>query len=155
MGDGGLEAVDRAMRLHGDRGDALIEVLHVAQRTAGFLSREVLAHVARGLGLPLSRVVGVATFYDLFSLRPRGEHVCTICLGTACWVRGAGGILAAAEEAAGVAAGSTTPDGRRSVALVRCIGACGGAPVAALDGALLGQATAETVADAVRRWGGP
>jgi bidirectional [NiFe] hydrogenase diaphorase subunit len=154
-GDGELEVVDRAMRLHGNRGDALIEVLHVAQRRFGFLSPEVLAHVARGLALPLSRVYGVATFYNLFSLRPKGEHVCTVCLGTACWVRGGEAILSAAVAASGVSAGETAADGRRSVAIVRCIGACGGAPVAALDGALVGHATPDGVAAAVRGWGGP
>lgn len=154
-GEGPFEAVDGAMRLHGHRGDALVEVLHVAQRQLGFLSREVLAHVARGLGLPLSRVYGVATFYGLFSLRPRGAHVCTVCLGTTCWVQGGGAILGAVEEASRTRAGETSADGKLSVAIVRCIGACGGAPVAVLDGRLVGRATPREVVTRLRAWGPP
>jgi bidirectional [NiFe] hydrogenase diaphorase subunit len=150
-----LEAVDAAMRRHHHRGDALLEVLHVAQAVNGFLSEEVLLHVARGLHLPPSRVYGVATFYNLFRLRPRGAHVCTVCLGTACWVDGAGALLAAAEEASGVAPGETSADGRVSLELVRCIGACGGAPVVAYDGRLAGHERADAVRAALAAWGPP
>lgn len=150
-----LEAVDAALRRHQHRGDALLEVLHAAQESAGFLSEEVLVHVARGLHLPLSRVYGVATFYNLFKLRPPGEHTCTVCLGTACWVQGAATLLSAAEKACGVREGETTPDGRITVAVVRCIGACGGAPVVAYDRKLAGHETVKRVAEAVRAWGPP
>lgn len=154
-GDGRFEALDAVMRRHGRRGDALLEVLHAAQELFGFLPEEVLVHVAQGLRLPRSRVYGVATFYDLFTLRPRGAHVCTVCLGTACWVRGAERILSVVEEACGVEAGGTTRDGKLSVAVVRCIGACGGAPVVALDGRLSGRETAGSVREHLAGWGRP
>ena len=150
-----FEAVDAAMQRHQHRGDALLEVLHVAQRAAGFLSEEVLVRVAQGLHVPLSRVYGVATFYNLFRLGPAGEHTCTVCLGTACWVRGADRLLSAAEAASGVRQGETTRDGRISVAVVRCIGACGGAPVVAYDRRLAGRETAEGVRAALGAWGPP
>jgi bidirectional [NiFe] hydrogenase diaphorase subunit len=151
-GDGRLEVLDAAMRRHQRHGDALLEILHAAQGLYGFLPEEVLVHVARGLRLPPSRVYGVATFYNLFTLRPKGVHVCTVCLGTACWVRGGGAILSAVEETCGAAAGETTPDGKLSVAVVRCIGACGGAPVVAFDGRLSGRETEEGVRARLGGW---
>ncbi len=150
-----LAAIDAAMRRHHHRGDALLEVLHVAQQACGFLSEEVLAHVAAGLHLPPSRVYGVATFYNLFRLRPRGAHACTVCLGTACWVQGGDALLAAASGAAGVGPGETTADGRVSVDVVRCIGACGGAPVVAYDERLAGHETEDGVRTALAAWGPP
>jgi bidirectional [NiFe] hydrogenase diaphorase subunit len=128
------------------RPDALIEVLHKAQELYGFLSPELLTSIARSLRLPPSRVYGVATFYHFFSLAPQGEHTCTICLGTACYVRGAAALMAAAEEAVGIGAGKTTPDGRFSLASARCLGACGIAPAVIVDGAVAGHATPEDVA---------
>lgn len=147
-----LEAIDAAMRRHQHRGDSLLEVLHVAQDALGFLPEEVLDRVARGLHLPLSHVHGVATFYDLFRLAPPGEHTCTICLGTACWVDGAAALLEAAEAACGVRYGETTPDGGVTIAAVRCIGACGGSPVVAYDERLAGHETPEGVRAAVGAW---
>jgi bidirectional [NiFe] hydrogenase diaphorase subunit len=129
------------MRRHQFRADALLEVLHAAQELFGFLPDPVLAHVARGLGLPLSRVYGVASFYNLFRLEPKGEHDCTVCLGTACYVAGGGDLLAGLEEAHGVRPHQRTSDGRLSVGVVRCIGTCGLAPVAVLDGEILGGQT--------------
>lgn len=150
-----FQALDAAMRRHQRRGDALLEILRVAQEAFGFLPEEVLVRVARGLHLPLSRVYGVATFYHLFTLRPRGVHTCTVCLGTACWVQGAGTLLGTAEDACGVVAGETTRDGRISVAVVRCIGACGGAPVVAYDGHLAGHESEERVRARLGEWGPP
>lgn len=147
-----LEAIDAAMQRHGRRADALVEVLHVAQEAFGYLPEDVLAFVARGLGVPPSRVYGVATFYDLFRLAPRGEHVCTVCVGTACWVDGAAALLAAAEEAAGIRHDETTADGWISIAAVRCIGACGGSPVVAWDERLSGRETVEGVRAALDAW---
>jgi bidirectional [NiFe] hydrogenase diaphorase subunit len=127
------------------RADALIEVLHKAQELYGFLSPALLSLISRSLHLPPSRVYGVATFYHFFSLAPQGEHTCTICLGTACYVRGAGDLMAAAEEVAGVSAGRTTADGRLSLASARCLGACGIAPAVVIDGVVAGHATPDAI----------
>ncbi len=140
-----LKVLDVAMKRHQYRQDALIEVLHKAQGLFGFLGKDVLMHVARSLKLPPSRVYGVATFYHLFTLAPQGQHSCVICMGTACFVKGAGAILDAVETMAGVKAGGTTRDGKLSVVTARCIGACGIAPAAVFDGEAAGQQTPESV----------
>jgi bidirectional [NiFe] hydrogenase diaphorase subunit len=131
--------------------DALIEVLHKAQELYGFLSPELLVHIARSLKAPLSRVYGVATFYHFFSLKPQGEHTCTVCLGTACYVKGAAALLAAIEQETGVQASHTSPDGRLSVMTARCLGACGIAPAVVFDNTVLGGQTVETVVEHLKR----
>src|SRR5512142_984571 len=92
-GDKRMKMLDAAMRRQQFQPDALLEVLHAAQELYGFLSQEVLAHIGRSLKVPPSRVYGVATFYNHFSLKPKGEHTCTVCMGTACYVKGSGEIL--------------------------------------------------------------
>src|SRR5271156_1578756 len=99
--------------------DALIEVLHKAQELFGYLDVDVLRTVARGLKLPPSRVYGVATFYHLFSLKPQGAHTCVVCLGTACFVKGADHLLRAVEECAGIKRGETTADKSLSLLTAR------------------------------------
>jgi len=119
-------------------GDALIEVLHTAQELFGFLSPPLLKTVAHKLRLPPSRVLGVASFYHFFSLKPKGEHTFTVCLGTACYVAGALGLLETLERRC-AKAGHTTPDGKVSVETARCIGSCGLAPAVIYDGAVLAR----------------
>jgi bidirectional [NiFe] hydrogenase diaphorase subunit len=147
--------LDAALGMHQFRPDALIEVLHVAQELFGALSDDLLVYVARALKLPLSRVYGVATFYHLFTLRPKGDHTCTVCLGTACYVDGAGKLLRAVSSAYGVKPGETTDDGRLSLVVARCVGACGVAPVVMLDHELRGSATPETLLAQVGAWRKP
>ncbi|MCC6630016.1 MAG: bidirectional hydrogenase complex protein HoxE [Chloroflexi bacterium] len=133
--------IDAAMKRAHYRPDALIEVLHTAQETYGYLSEEMLLYVAARLRLPRSHVYGVATFYHMFSFKPLGEHTCTVCLGTACYVKRAAEIVAALEAELGVKPGQTTPDGRFSLSTARCIGSCGLAPVLVLDGTVIGRET--------------
>jgi len=102
------------------------------------------------LRLPPSRVYGVATFYHFFSLAPQGEHTCVVCLGTACYVKGAATLLAAAEHAAGIKAGATTPDNRISLMTARCLGACGIAPAIVFDGTVGGHQSIELLVERVR-----
>jgi bidirectional [NiFe] hydrogenase diaphorase subunit len=128
------------MKRHQHRPDALIEVLHKAQELYGYLTPEMLASVARSLHLPPSRVYGVATFYHFFSLAPQGEHTCTVCLGTACYVKGAAAILAELERELELRAGATSADGRLSLLTARCLGACGIAPAVVIDSQVLGHA---------------
>ena len=97
-GDKRIKMLDAAMRRQQFQADALLEVLHSAQELYGFLSQEVLLHIGRSLKVPPSRVYGVATFYNHFSLKPKGEHTCTVCMGTACYVKGAGEILGALQR---------------------------------------------------------
>jgi bidirectional [NiFe] hydrogenase diaphorase subunit len=123
------------------RADALIDVLHAAQDIYGSLSPDLLAMVADALELPPSRVMGVATFYHLFTFEPRGDHTCTVCTGTACFVKGADALMAAVVDRLGVAQGETRADGALSLLEARCIGSCGLAPVALVDGAVVAKAT--------------
>ena len=110
--------------------------------------------MARALRAPLSRVYGVATFYNFFSLKSKGEHTCVVCMGTACYVKGAGAILSALETAHGVRAGETTLDGRLSLVTARCVGACGLAPAVVFDGEMVGKLTAESALERTGAWTG-
>jgi bidirectional [NiFe] hydrogenase diaphorase subunit len=143
--DGRWARVATRMRQLGRRPDALIEVLHTAQVEFGHLDAEVLARVADGLGVPLSKVYGVATFYSHFTLEPHGEHTCVVCTGTACHISGGAAILAAVQAKLGPEHPTTTADGSLSVLTTRCPGTCSLAPMVLLDGAALGPVTAAEV----------
>jgi len=151
-GDPRLKTLQAAMKRHQYQADALIEVLHTAQELFGHLDPELLVYIANSLRLPPSRVYGVATFYHFFSLAPKGRHTCTICMGTACYVKGAPQLVSAAERAAGVPSGATRPDGRISLHQARCIGACGIAPAVILDGKVVGGLTPATLAEQLKGW---
>lgn len=151
-GDKRFKMLDTAMGRQQYQQDSLIEVLHKAQELFGYLDHDVLFYVARGLKLPPSRVYGVATFYHLFSLKPVGVHTCVVCLGTACFVKGAGELLAAVENCAGIKAGGTTPDGQLSLLTARCIGSCGIAPAVVYDRTTAGHQTVEQVLQHVKEW---
>jgi len=133
------------MRRMGDRPEALIEALHAAQEAFGFLDTDALQFVGDTLGVPHSRVFGVATFYSYFTLKPQGDHTCVVCTGTACYINGAGDILAAFREQLGVRPKETTADGRISLLTARCIGACSLAPAVIVDGDMKGKASAGEV----------
>lgn len=151
-GDRRFKMLDAAMKRQQYRSDALLEVLHQAQELFGFLADDVLIYVGRALRLPLSRVYGVATFYNHFSLAPQGAHTCTVCMGTACYVKGAGEILAALEAGHGVKAGETTADGQLSLVEARCVGACGMAPAVVFDGEVMGKQTPAGALARTRSW---
>lgn len=149
-GDPRFGMLDKSLRRGRYAQDQLIELLHVAQDIFGYLSEDVLLYLAHELRLPASRVYGVATFYALFGFDPPGEHTCTICTGTACFVKGADDIVRAMTDAFALIPGQTSEDGRLTVSTARCLGSCGLAPVAVLDGQVRGQQDAPSVVDAVR-----
>ncbi len=151
-GDKRFKILDVTMKRHQHQPDALIEVLHKAQELFGFLDVDVLHYVARGLKQPPSRVYGVATFYHLFTLKPQGEHTCVVCMGTACFVKGADRLLKAIEEVAHVKAGGTTANRKLSLLTARCIGACGIAPAVVYDGVTSGQQTPDHVVRQLKGW---
>ena len=151
-GDNRFKLLEATMKRHQYQPDALIEVLHKAQELFGFLSEDLLLMIAHKLKLPPSRVYGVATFYHFFSLAPQGEHTCVVCMGTACFVKGAATLLAALEHEAGVKAGETTADHRLSLLTARCLGACGIAPAVVFDGAVAGHQGAEQALERVKGW---
>jgi bidirectional [NiFe] hydrogenase diaphorase subunit len=153
-GDKRFKILEAHMKKHQFKHDALIEVLHKAQELFGFLEDDLLLFVACKLRLPPSRVYGVATFYHFFTLKPKGEHTCVVCLGTACYVKGAGQVLEALERAHAVRAGETTPDGQLSLVTARCLGACGLAPAVVFDGEVAGRVAVETALDRTQKWTG-
>lgn len=142
--------VDATMRRNGYRPDALIETLHKVQETFGYLDDDSLRYVARKLHVAPSQVYGVATFYHFFTLKPQGKHVCAVCTGTACYIKGAEKIINDMKERYDIEPGETTPDGEISLLTVRCVGACGLAPAVVLDGGVLGNVTPENMHSELR-----
>ena len=124
---------------------ALMPVLQRAQDIYGYLPIEVQKMVAEGLSLPLEEVYGVATFYSQFSLYPKGKYKISVCLGTACYVKGAGDIFGKLSEKLQIAAGGCTQDGKYSLEACRCIGACGLAPVLTVNDDVYGRLTLDDV----------
>lgn len=149
-GDKRFRVLEATMKRHQYQPNALIEVLHKAQELFGYLEQDVLLHIAHSLKLPPSQVYGVATFYHFFSLKPAGIHTCVVCMGTACFVKGAASLLTAVEQVAHIQAGETTRDGRLSLSTARCLGACGSAPAVVLDGHVVGDQTPEILRNQVK-----
>ena len=129
LSDPRLDEVRAIVAAHGGRASELIQVLHEAQALLGWLPHDALAVIASGLGQSYSHVRGVASFYSLFTTTPRGRHSISVCLGTACYVRGGRDVIDKLGQTLGVREGGTTPDQRFSLGVVRCVGACGLAPV--------------------------
>ena len=141
----GYAKLDEYIASISDTKGALIAVLHQAQEIFGYLSKDIQLYVARKLKVPSSKVNGVVTFYSYFTETPRGKHVVNVCLGTACYVRGSGDILKSFEAQLGIKAGETTPDGEFTLDALRCVGACGLAPVVIIDGKVSGRLTPDDV----------
>jgi len=139
------KAVQREMVRYGNAPHALIQVLHVIQNTYGYLSREYMARVAKSMRVSLSRVYGVATFYHHFKLTPMGRNTCTVCTGTACFIKGGEGILRAVEAEYGIQVGQSTPDRSLTLLTARCLGACSLAPVAVVNNQVLPNLTLESL----------
>ena len=130
---------------HKNEPGAIMPVLQEAQNVYGYLPIEVQQMVADGLGVPLSEVFGVATFYSQFSLTPKGKYNISVCLGTACYVKGSGKILEELSKELGIEAEECTEDGKFSLTACRCIGACGLAPVITINDVVYGRLVPEDV----------
>ena len=139
------------MRRQGHDPHSLIEALHAIQSAFGFIDETAMAYVAKSLNVPLSKVYGVVTFYHHFSLKPQGKHTCTVCMGTACYIKGNGGTIKKLSEKYGIKEGQTTPDGQLSLVAARCIGACGLAPVSIVDGEVVGKSNADQIIATIER----
>lgn len=124
---------------------ALISVLHKAQEIFGYLPSEVQAHVAEKLGVSLAKVYGVVTFYSYFTMTPKGKHPISVCMGTACYVRGADKVLDEFKRLLNIETGETTHDGKFSVDALRCVGACGLAPVVLVGEKVYGRVDVQDV----------
>lgn len=124
---------------YGNQPGELINILHKAHDTFGYLPREVQEIIARQLGIPVSKVYGVVTFYSFFTMTPKGEHPISVCMGTACYVRGAEKVLDEFKRVLGINVGETTSDGKYSLSSLRCVGACGLAPVVLIGEKVYGR----------------
>ena len=130
----------------------LMHVMQEAQGIYGYLPREVQVMIAEGMDVPMEKVYGVATFYAQFSLSPKGKYNISVCLGTACYVKGAGDIFDKFSELLGIGADECTPDGKFSLTACRCIGACGLAPVLTINEEVYGRLTADDVAGILEKY---
>ena len=151
-GDKRFKILEVHMKKHQFRHDALIEILHKAQELFGYLEDDLLLFISGKLKLPPSRVYGVATFYHFFTLKPKGEHTCVVCKGTACYVKGADKIINAIAELYKIAPGETTKDNKISLLAARCIGACGIAPAVVYDGQVAAKQTPESALEKIKNW---
>ncbi|MEG0091794.1 MAG: NAD(P)H-dependent oxidoreductase subunit E [Oscillospiraceae bacterium] len=124
---------------NGTKPGVAVSALQKAQEIYGYLPIEVQRMVAEGVGKPLEEIYGISTFYAQFSLTPKGKYKVAVCLGTACYVKGSGKILAKLEEKLGIKSGDCSPDGEFSLESSRCIGACGLAPVFTVNDDVYGR----------------
>ncbi|MCX6272324.1 MAG: NAD(P)H-dependent oxidoreductase subunit E [Bacteroidetes bacterium] len=130
----------------------LINVLHKAQGIFGYLPAEVQEVVARELKVPIAKVYGVVTFYSFFTMQPKGIHPISICMGTACYVRGGEKVLEEFKRLLKTNVGETTPDGKFSISCLRCVGACGLAPVVSIGEKIYGRVSPEGVKDILKEY---
>ena len=130
----------------------LMGVMQKAQDIYGYLPIEVQKIIADGMGVPLEKVYGVATFYAQFALSPKGKYNISVCLGTACYVKGAGDIFDKLSERLGIGADECTADGKYSLTACRCIGACGLAPVLTVNEDVYGRLTVDDVDDILAKY---
>ena len=143
--------LEKTLKEHKHQESALLEILNKAQEIYGYLDKDLLMDIAGSLNIPPSHVFGVATFYSLFKMRKPGEHVVTGCLGTACYVKEVEDIMQAVEREYQVKRGGSTADGKLSLFMTRCIGACAMAPNIVVDDEVIGKATKEIVLERIKQ----
>ena len=137
---------------YGTKPGEVINVLHKVQGEFGYLPAEVQELVAKELNIPVSRVYGIVSFYSFFTMTPKGEHPISVCLGTACYVRGAEKVLDELKRQLGIGVGEVTPDGKFSLTCLRCVGACGLAPVIEVGEKVYGRMTPDRVKDVLAEY---
>jgi len=142
--------LEKVFKEHNYQESALLEILHSAQEIYGYLDKDLLTDIAESLNVPPSHVLGVTTFYSFFKLRKPGQHVVTGCLGTACYVKGVDDIMTEVEKEFDLKRGGSTADGRLSLLITRCIGACAMAPNMVIDNEVIGKATKEQVIQKIK-----
>jgi bidirectional [NiFe] hydrogenase diaphorase subunit len=150
VGDNRRLLLEKVLKEHNYQESALLEILHRAQEIYGYLDKDLLMDIAGSLNIPPSHVYGVTTFYSFFKLRKPGEHIVTSCLGTACYVKEVEQIIEAIEKQFNLKRGGSTPDGKLSLIVTRCIGACAMAPNVVVDDEVIGKATKEMVVEKIK-----
>lgn len=135
-----------------DQKGSLMPIMQEAQEIYGYLPYQVQKIISDNTGIPLEKIYGVATFYAQFSMSPKGKYVVSVCLGTACYVKGSGDILDEVEKQLGIKDGECTEDGKFSIETCRCVGACGLAPVMIVGGDVYGKMTPDKVKDILAKY---
>lgn len=130
---------------HKDMPGPLMPIMQYTQESFGYLSLENMIIIAEGLGIPVTEVYGVATFYAQFSLTPKGDNIISVCQGTACYVKGGAQVLARVEKELGITSNETTEDGKFTIQDTRCLGCCGLAPVMTINEDVYGKLTADMI----------
>lgn len=135
-----------------DKPGNLIMVLHKVQQTYGYIPRAIAIETSELLGVPLAKIYGVVTFYNFFKLQKAGKYIIQVCLGTACYLRGGDDLIREFERQLGVGVNATTPDGLFSIEAVRCLGCCGLAPVAVVNGDVHGKLETKDVTGIIEKY---
>ncbi|MCX5865963.1 MAG: NAD(P)H-dependent oxidoreductase subunit E [Proteobacteria bacterium] len=143
--------VDKIINSYGADRSQVIAIMNEVQDEERYLPEETLKHIAQRLKLPLAQLYSISTFYRVFSLVPKGKHQCTVCMGTACHVRGAERVLSELERVLKVKAGETTKDKQFSLDTVNCVGACALGPIVIMDGEYHGQVTAAKARNVLKK----
>jgi NADH-quinone oxidoreductase subunit E len=144
--------VKQVLKNYGKDSSALIDILHDTQAAIGYLPKEALEAISDGLDVPLSRIYCVVTFFKAFSLNPRGRHLVSVCMGTACHVRGADKVVEQIEKELGIKAGQNTPDLKFTLETVNCIGSCALGPMVTVDDDYHGQVTSESIVPVLKQY---
>ena len=148
--DNRRSSLEKVLKEYNYQESALLEILHRAQEIYGYLDKDLLMDVSESLNIPPSHVFGVATFYSFFKFKQPGQHIVTGCLGTACYVKDVEQIFEAVEKEFNVKRNGSTSDGRLSLLITRCIGACAMAPNIVIDDEVVGKATKEIVVEKIK-----
>ncbi|AZR73228.1 hypothetical protein BBF96_07420 [Anoxybacter fermentans] len=146
------DQLDKVIHEYKDKEGTLITILHQAQKIFGYLPREVQIYIAEHLGIPFPEVYGVVSFYSMFSMEPRGKYTIEVCMGTACYVKGAQQILDKLKEKLHIEPGQTTEDGKFTIETTRCLGACSLAPVISIDRDVYGNLTPDKISNILQKY---
>lgn len=147
-----VDTIKAICKSFNNNGGELINVLHKVQNTFGYLPAEVQEVIAHEMNVPLAKVYGVVTFYSFFTMIPQGRHPISICMGTACYVRGAEKVLDEFKKELGINVGEKTGDGKFSISCLRCVGACGLAPVVTVGEKTYGRVSPDGVKDILKEY---
>lgn len=152
LSDDKIKKIREICAKHGNKGGEAINILHEVQNTFGYLPAEVQELISEEIHVPVAQIYGIVSFYSFFSMLPKGEHPISVCLGTACYVRGSEKVLDEFKRQLGIGIGETTPDGKFSLSCLRCVGACGLAPVALVGDKVYGRMTVDKVKDIIAEY---
>ncbi|MCH3924498.1 MAG: NADH-quinone oxidoreductase subunit NuoE [Bacteroidales bacterium] len=152
LDDKKIQKIKEICASFGNKPGEAINILHQVQNTFGYLPAEVQELIAEEIHVSAAQIYGIVTFYSFFTMIPKGEHPISVCLGTACYVRGSEKILDEFKRQLGIGIGQTTPDGKFSLNCLRCVGACGLAPVALVGDKVYGRLTVDKVKDIISEY---